>query len=184
MGDLHIPQRAPAISPKFLKMLAPGKMQHVLCTGNLVQKVGVKRVGWATGGRRRGPSDPIQTRLPCASKEGVGKGHVVVAMMTFGFGRLLCQCVLCSAGRWEKGCVRDIQFKPLSVPSHLISSHLIIPLYSILLCYFLRPSAQPTRCTVIVSAAAAAPNLRACSITSTRCRRTSTWSRATLTIHR
>ena len=40
LGDLHIPQRAPAISPKFLKMLAPGKMQHVLCTGNLVQKVG------------------------------------------------------------------------------------------------------------------------------------------------
>ncbi|CAM9285266.1 unnamed protein product [Chrysoparadoxa australica] len=38
LGDSHIPQRAAAIPDKFLKMLVPNKMQHVLCTGNLVCK--------------------------------------------------------------------------------------------------------------------------------------------------
>jgi len=36
VGDLHIPQRASAIHPKFQTMLVPNKIQHVLCTGNLV----------------------------------------------------------------------------------------------------------------------------------------------------
>ncbi|CAM9741430.1 unnamed protein product [Discosporangium mesarthrocarpum] len=38
LGDMHIPHRAPAIPEKFRKMLVPNKMQHVLCTGNLVGK--------------------------------------------------------------------------------------------------------------------------------------------------
>mmetsp|Transcript_11615 Transcript_11615/g.19673 ORF Transcript_11615/g.19673 Transcript_11615/m.19673 type:complete len:199 (+) Transcript_11615:89-685(+) len=35
LGDLHIPERAHAIPDKFKKMLVPGKMQHVICTGNI-----------------------------------------------------------------------------------------------------------------------------------------------------
>lgn len=38
MGDCHIPHRASEIPEKFQKMLVPNKMQHVLCTGNLVTK--------------------------------------------------------------------------------------------------------------------------------------------------
>jgi vacuolar protein sorting-associated protein 29 len=36
LGDIHIPHRAAIIPEKFKRMLVPNKMQHVLCTGNLV----------------------------------------------------------------------------------------------------------------------------------------------------
>ncbi|KAJ6893788.1 hypothetical protein NC652_027763 [Populus alba x Populus x berolinensis] len=35
LGDLHIPHRAPDLPAKFKSMLVPGKIQHVICTGNL-----------------------------------------------------------------------------------------------------------------------------------------------------
>jgi len=35
VGDLHIPYRASGLSSKFKKLLVPGKIQHILCTGNL-----------------------------------------------------------------------------------------------------------------------------------------------------
>ena len=35
LGDLHIPDRAAGIPAAFQKMLVPGKMQHILCTGNV-----------------------------------------------------------------------------------------------------------------------------------------------------
>jgi vacuolar protein sorting-associated protein 29 len=38
VGDLHIPHRANAVPPKFRKLLVPGKIQHILCTGNLCTK--------------------------------------------------------------------------------------------------------------------------------------------------
>ena len=38
VGDFHIPHRMHCIPEKFQKMLVPNKMQHVLCTGNLVTK--------------------------------------------------------------------------------------------------------------------------------------------------
>lgn len=38
VGDFHIPHRAANIPEKFQRMLVPNKMQHVLCTGNLVTK--------------------------------------------------------------------------------------------------------------------------------------------------
>ncbi|GMI45845.1 hypothetical protein TrCOL_g12549 [Triparma columacea] len=38
LGDMHMPQRTAQIPAKFKKMLVPGKMQHVLCTGNLTTK--------------------------------------------------------------------------------------------------------------------------------------------------
>ncbi|RVW90527.1 Vacuolar protein sorting-associated protein 29 [Vitis vinifera] len=39
LGDLHIPDRAPDLPPKFKSMLVPGKIQHIICTGNLCIKV-------------------------------------------------------------------------------------------------------------------------------------------------
>ncbi|TMW59492.1 hypothetical protein Poli38472_004561 [Pythium oligandrum] len=38
VGDSHIPHRAAEIPEKFRKMLVPNKMQHILCTGNMVTK--------------------------------------------------------------------------------------------------------------------------------------------------
>ena len=37
-GDFHIPHRCNAMHPKFKKLLVPGKIQHILCTGNLCSK--------------------------------------------------------------------------------------------------------------------------------------------------
>ncbi len=39
LGDLHIPHRASALPSKFRKLLVPGRIQHILCTGNLCTKV-------------------------------------------------------------------------------------------------------------------------------------------------
>jgi len=38
IGDAHIPHRAAALPPKFIKLLVPGKIQHILGTGNLCTK--------------------------------------------------------------------------------------------------------------------------------------------------
>jgi vacuolar protein sorting-associated protein 29 len=38
LGDIHIPNRRTAIPEEFKSLLLPGKMQHVLCTGNLCSK--------------------------------------------------------------------------------------------------------------------------------------------------
>merc|ERR1711959_292100 len=38
LGDLHIPQRAADIPSQFKNLLVPGKIQHVLSTGNLCTK--------------------------------------------------------------------------------------------------------------------------------------------------
>ncbi|XP_067938460.1 vacuolar protein sorting-associated protein 29-like [Watersipora subatra] len=38
IGDLHVPHRTNNIPPKFKKLLVPGKIQHILCTGNLCTK--------------------------------------------------------------------------------------------------------------------------------------------------
>jgi len=35
IGDLHVPMRAPGLPQKFKNLLVPGKIQHILCTGNL-----------------------------------------------------------------------------------------------------------------------------------------------------
>lgn len=41
VGDLHIPHRANSVPAKFRKLLVPGKIQHILCTGNLCTKESV-----------------------------------------------------------------------------------------------------------------------------------------------
>ncbi|KAM6423565.1 vacuolar protein sorting-associated protein 29-like [Liasis olivaceus] len=38
LGDLHIPHRCSSLPAKFKKLLVPGKIQHILCTGNLCTK--------------------------------------------------------------------------------------------------------------------------------------------------
>ena len=38
IGDLHIPYREAGIAMKFKSLLVPGKIQHVLCTGNLCSR--------------------------------------------------------------------------------------------------------------------------------------------------
>jgi len=38
IGDCHIPHRAARIPTQFTKLLVPGKIQHILCTGNLCSK--------------------------------------------------------------------------------------------------------------------------------------------------
>ncbi|KAJ2399101.1 Vacuolar protein sorting-associated protein 29 [Coemansia sp. RSA 2559] len=35
LGDIHIPQRAADIPAKFRKLLVPGKIDRILCTGNV-----------------------------------------------------------------------------------------------------------------------------------------------------
>uniref|UniRef100_A0A7E5A0A5 Vacuolar protein sorting-associated protein 29 n=1 Tax=Panagrellus redivivus TaxID=6233 RepID=A0A7E5A0A5_PANRE len=38
IGDLHVPLREHSLPPKFKKLLVPNKMQHILCTGNLISR--------------------------------------------------------------------------------------------------------------------------------------------------
>ena len=38
IGDMHVPHRATDLPPQFKKLLVPGKIQHVLCTGDLCVK--------------------------------------------------------------------------------------------------------------------------------------------------
>lgn len=38
IGDWHIPNRVPSIHPSFDAILKPGKIQHILCTGNLTNQ--------------------------------------------------------------------------------------------------------------------------------------------------
>lgn len=46
IGDLHIPHRASDLPQKFKSMLVPGKIQHIICTGNLSIKVNLSLVFW------------------------------------------------------------------------------------------------------------------------------------------
>ena len=39
IGDLHIPHRTSDLPKKFKGLLVPGKIAHILCTGNLVDKL-------------------------------------------------------------------------------------------------------------------------------------------------
>ena len=38
LGDLHLPHRKDQLPEQFKDLLVPGKMQHVLCTGNVCSK--------------------------------------------------------------------------------------------------------------------------------------------------
>lgn len=36
IGDFHVPFRSPELAARFRTLLVAGKIQHILCTGNLV----------------------------------------------------------------------------------------------------------------------------------------------------
>lgn len=38
IGDLHIPHRTYDLPSKFKKLLVPGKIQQILCTGNVCDR--------------------------------------------------------------------------------------------------------------------------------------------------
>ncbi|VEL23979.1 unnamed protein product [Protopolystoma xenopodis] len=38
IGDFHIPDRKHSLHPTFKNLLAPGKIKHILCTGNLTSR--------------------------------------------------------------------------------------------------------------------------------------------------
>ncbi len=38
IGDIHIPSRSAALPDQFKDLLMPGKMQHVICPGNVGSK--------------------------------------------------------------------------------------------------------------------------------------------------
>ena len=38
IGDLYIPHRTPDLPAKFKKLLVPGKIQQILCTGNVCDR--------------------------------------------------------------------------------------------------------------------------------------------------
>lgn len=38
LGDIHIPHRANSLPAKFKKLLIPGRIHHIICTGNLCSK--------------------------------------------------------------------------------------------------------------------------------------------------
>ena len=42
IGDLHIPQRVADLPPKFKSLLVPGKIQHVVCTGDLARSTSTR----------------------------------------------------------------------------------------------------------------------------------------------
>ena len=39
LGDMHIPHRAADLPKKFKALLVPGKIAHILCTGNVADKL-------------------------------------------------------------------------------------------------------------------------------------------------
>lgn len=38
IGDLHIPSRSASLPAKFKKLLVPGKIQQIICTGNVTDR--------------------------------------------------------------------------------------------------------------------------------------------------
>ena len=66
VSDLHLPERASSIPSKFRELLVPGKIQHVLCAGNLTSKEGVDFLRNLAGDVHvvRGESDWSQNNWP------------------------------------------------------------------------------------------------------------------------
>jgi vacuolar protein sorting-associated protein 29 len=85
IGDLHIPQRSVDLPEKFKELLAPGKMQHILCTGNIGSR---EQVDWLkslasnvhiVGGDFDDASFPEQKTVTIGQwKIGLLHGHQVV----------------------------------------------------------------------------------------------------------
>jgi len=66
VGDIHIPERRSVIPAKFRELLVPGKIQHVLCTGNVTTKETIDFLRNLAGDVHvvRGESDPSSCCWP------------------------------------------------------------------------------------------------------------------------
>ncbi|KAJ1717868.1 Vacuolar protein sorting-associated protein 29 [Coemansia biformis] len=93
LGDIHIPQRAADIPAKFRKLLVPGKVDLILCTGNLADRATLEYLQSITPDVRvvRGESDdkahnfPVSLRVveQCEDDDGgglaVGQGRFFIS---------------------------------------------------------------------------------------------------------
>ncbi|OMJ87215.1 hypothetical protein SteCoe_11141 [Stentor coeruleus] len=86
IGDLHIPQRSVDLPDKFKELLVPGKVQHILCTGNVGNrehsdwlKSLAANVHFARGDFDEGISLPEQKLITIGDwKIGLIHGHQVI----------------------------------------------------------------------------------------------------------
>ena len=91
IGDMHIPHRAADLPTKFKELLVPGKIQHVICTGNLCSKDALDWLKGLCGGGTsalhvvEGDFDDDFTTLPQSKvvnigdfRIGVTHGHAIV----------------------------------------------------------------------------------------------------------
>jgi predicted phosphodiesterase len=70
LGDLHIPYRVSGLPHEFRKLLTPGRIQHILCTGNLCTKETVDYLKTLTADVHivRGDFDDVSLPLSFAAK--------------------------------------------------------------------------------------------------------------------
>ncbi|KAJ2781477.1 Vacuolar protein sorting-associated protein 29 [Coemansia javaensis] len=87
LGDIHIPQRAADIPAKFRKLLVPGKIDKILCTGNLTDGATLEYLRSITPDVSvvRGEFDPREADYPISLRTveeglavGVVSGHFMV----------------------------------------------------------------------------------------------------------
>lgn len=87
IGDLHIPHRSYGLPNKFKKLLVPGKIQKILCTGNTVDKETFDYLRTIAGDivAVKGDFDETSSNLPQAKvitegqlRIGIIHGHQVI----------------------------------------------------------------------------------------------------------
>lgn len=78
LGDLHIPHRCNSLPAKFKKLLVPGKIQHILCTGNLCTKESYDYLKTLAGDVHvvRGDFDEVMTFDEAAETGGLCLGNL------------------------------------------------------------------------------------------------------------
>ncbi|KAJ2779648.1 Vacuolar protein sorting-associated protein 29 [Coemansia interrupta] len=88
LGDIHIPQRAADIPAKFRKLLVPGKIDRILCTGNLTDRATLDYLHSITPSVTlvRGEFDPSSSGYPTSRRItegtlsfGLLNGHMLTA---------------------------------------------------------------------------------------------------------
>ncbi len=79
VGDLHIPHRANSLPNKFKKLLVPGKIQHILCTGNLCTKESFDYLKTLASDVHvvRGDFDEVRLSFICISISERMRGHTL-----------------------------------------------------------------------------------------------------------
>lgn len=86
IGDCHIPAKASSIPAKFQTLLKPGKIQHVLSTGNLTCQATLDYLKTLPSGQVHsvlGDMD-IDTMNTAPDKLIVTIGHIKIGLRIFG----------------------------------------------------------------------------------------------------